>query len=1113
MGIMNLKAQDRICKFLRFTKLIALIFTLCIMSCVTAYAETVSTTYIDENGNTQTVDATALTGDERLLPEGWYVVKENISYNNRTLLLGPNADVRIILANGGTMSINNAPSRGIQCNDSGLGHLYIYGQKNGSGTLTINSAGTGIRVTNYTQNGGTVNITTGGTSANGIFAASTVKINGGNLTINSSGHAIYAGDYAGGTGYKGYITINDGQVSAEKGFRAGPRDTVYTRSFIGEITLGLASSDSYIKAGYFEAGTVKVAENESLFVEDTPNVLYSGTLTSTQISAIAGKTLKRGNLYSYIDADGIRRYTYATPITSSTTTQTLSESWYIVKEDVTITNSTTAGSSTAFRLTGSAVNIILADNATLTIGSTGNQFAGGLVGSANLNIYGQDNQTGTLEIYAYTPIDAGTVFTQNGGNIILSANSGIGTYACGIHAGQKVNINNGTLSMDIKGSSTSRAINVGHGAYGQKFAGSITISGGKVKVSGAELYAGYSTGTVESTITLGYRNITDYISVTSCDAAIVKVADGQVLAVSGDTTTYTGDITGSKNAIVGKILVPYEVHTISYDYGLNNGESLLDEGYIMLVSLDESASGVSFTIDDAEQGVFKLSEDTYIALLASSDLSASKFTLKAASGTTTSFIFVSENPADDLTPGTHDIRLNSNTTKGTYIIAGLNAGNLNPGAYSTSALPLTLLNPERKGYTFAGWTDKDAQTTPTTTYTITANTAKNLELTANWTLTSYDIEYELDGGTKSDDLTRYSVLTETFTLNNPTKDGYTFLGWEGTGLNGAVQSVTIPKGSTGNRKYTAMWRKSFTPSGSKPEIVQHAMILGSQIVVMFYVYYPENYIPANYNMGFVISGDLSENPNPIAYTESSDLDGSTVYAYPCYVNSIQMADTIHATLYDNAETPGVVLSEDYTAKTYLDRVIASADVFSSETVKLCEAIKNYGSYVQPPLAAENKWVIGTDHVKMDSVDTYGDDDVLLAKQATKDYALSKSLDSLSFSYALYLDSKTTLQVIFSNDVTNIKCESTDNIADNVVTIANISAHELGNMYTITGTKDSNSSFTVTISPLSYVYSVLSEEKSNVNGIKYGVTSLYNYYDRTMKYRNSHSSDYSDEGTD
>ena len=43
----------------------------------------------------------------------------------------------------------------------------------------------------------------------------------------------------------------------------------------------------------------------------------------------------------------------------------------------------------------------------------------------------------------------------------------------------------------------------------------------------------------------------------------------------------------------------------------------------------------------------------------------------------------------------------------------------------------------------------------------------------------------------------YTIETVAFTLKNPTKSGYTFTGWSGTGLDGENNmTVTIPKGST-----------------------------------------------------------------------------------------------------------------------------------------------------------------------------------------------------------------------------------------------------------------------------------------------------------------------------
>lgn len=76
----------------------------------------------------------------------------------------------------------------------------------------------------------------------------------------------------------------------------------------------------------------------------------------------------------------------------------------------------------------------------------------------------------------------------------------------------------------------------------------------------------------------------------------------------------------------------------------------------------------------------------------------------------------------------------------------------------------------------------------------------------------YSITYDLDGGklASGSNPTTYTK-SSSFTLVNPTRTGYDFAGWKGTGLDQATMTVTVPAGSTGNRSYTATWTvKSYT---------------------------------------------------------------------------------------------------------------------------------------------------------------------------------------------------------------------------------------------------------------------------------------------------------------
>ena len=143
----------------------------------------------------------------------------------------------------------------------------------------------------------------------------------------------------------------------------------------------------------------------------------------------------------------------------------------------------------------------------------------------------------------------------------------------------------------------------------------------------------------------------------------------------------------------------------------------------------------------------------------------------------------------------------------------INNGNVTEYTYGVGATLPAADDMTYTGHTFKGWYDNEGLTgSPVTA--IGGTEMGNKEYWAKWEINQYTITYDLAGGTVEGNPDTYTVEMDTFTLKNPTRPGYTFTGWSGTGLDGENNmTVTIPKGSTGERRYTAHWRYNGGSSG------------------------------------------------------------------------------------------------------------------------------------------------------------------------------------------------------------------------------------------------------------------------------------------------------------
>lgn len=176
-------------------------------------------------------------------------------------------------------------------------------------------------------------------------------------------------------------------------------------------------------------------------------------------------------------------------------------------------------------------------------------------------------------------------------------------------------------------------------------------------------------------------------------------------------------------------------------------------------------------------------------------------------------------------PGSQTVKWDSVTAKTitfiytpiTYnIIIDNNGGTGVSGrTYNVETPTFSIGTPTRVGYTFTGWTGTNG-TTPAKTVTIPQGSVGNRTYKANWSINSYVLTFDANGGIVTPGTKKVNYQAPYGTLPTPTRVGYTFTGWY-TSKSGGTQVSSSTVMPANNVTIYAHWI-NYTPEFNGPDV-------------------------------------------------------------------------------------------------------------------------------------------------------------------------------------------------------------------------------------------------------------------------------------------------------
>ena len=292
-----------------------------------------------------------------------------------------------------------------------------------------------------------------------------------------------------------------------------------------------------------------------------------------------------------------------------------------------------------------------------------------------------------------------------------------------------------------------------------------------------------------------------------------------------------------------------------------------------------------------------------------------------------------------------------------------------------------------------------------------------------------------------------------------------------------------------------------------PQFMMHTIELDGQIGVNFYMDLPEiEGVDWNASyMDFYVNGQRS---NDVFDAEFKDGKGK-YYGFTCYLNSVQMAETITAEFHYDDE----VVVEFYALQDYLEEFDENKSDLDAELAAVVEAIADYGHYIQPMLAEEDGWKVGEKYAEMTHYYTTEGYNISAVKEAVSGYGVDciiQCTEIEKLNYRAVFDSETSIEVMieleegYEGNITAAvdgKEAAAELQADGryKVEITNIPGYELGKTYKVE-VMTAGGKATVKVSGMSYVKDML-EAYAEKPIYQNAAASLYYYYHAASEYKN------------